>query len=129
MARTMAPSTSTSPRMVTSPEVKQIVQHIDVGGHAGDEPADGIAVEKGNVQPLQMLHQLPAEVEHGNLAGVLHEVRLGEFGDEHAQKGKHIEGRDLCEARPWFGGKIRLERSGLAGGVGNQVFVDCEFSK
>ena len=63
---------------------KQVVEHVDVGSHAGDQAADRVAVVEAQVQPLEMRHQLAAEVEHGELADVLHEVDLAELEQERA---------------------------------------------
>jgi len=71
-------SVSTSPKIVTRPESEQFVQDVNIGRHPCDQPPDRIAVEECDIQPLQMGHQLAAQVEHGALAGVLHDVGLAE---------------------------------------------------
>ena len=65
---------------------EEVVQHVHVGGDARHQAAHGVAVVERQVQPLQVLHELLAQVEHGELAGVLHEVGLGELGEEGADE-------------------------------------------
>ena len=64
------------------PGGKEIVQHVHVAGHAGHQAAHRIAVVEGQVEILQVLHELAAQIEHGELAGVLHQVHLRELTDE-----------------------------------------------
>ena len=82
---------------------EQFVEHVDVGGDARHQPADRIAVEECDVQPLQVRHQLAAQVEHGALAGVLHDVRLAERREKTADEHTQVEQRDLREAGPAVG--------------------------
>ena len=55
---------------------KHLVQGIDVGGDAGDEFADRIAVKEGGRHALQVAEDLAAHIEHDLLAGPLHQVGL-----------------------------------------------------
>ncbi len=55
---------------------EHLVEGVDVGGEAGDEAADGVAVEEGDVHALQVAEDLAAQIEHDLLAGPLHEVGL-----------------------------------------------------
>ncbi len=55
---------------------EHLVERVDVGGDAGDEAADGVAVEEGDVHALDVAEDLAAEIEHDLLAGPLHEVGL-----------------------------------------------------
>ena len=70
----------------------EFVQSVHVGGDARDQAADGIAIVKRNVEALEVLHQLPAQVEHGELAGTLHQVGFGEFAQESDHDGREIQG-------------------------------------
>ena len=82
---------------------KQVVEHIDIGGHAGHQAAYGVAVVEGQVEALQMFHQLLAQVEHGQLTGPLHQAHLGELGDESPGQHCQVEQRDAGEAAPGVG--------------------------
>ena len=61
------------------PGSEQVVQHVHVRCHASHQAPDGISVEKCNIERLQVRHQLPAQIEHGLLAGPLHQVGLAEI--------------------------------------------------
>ena len=61
---------------------EHLVDGVDVRGDAGDEPADGVAVEEADVLVLDVAEDLPAEIEHDLLAGPLHEVGLDELEAE-----------------------------------------------
>ncbi len=95
---------------------EQVVEHVDIGGDAGDQAAHRVVVVEGQVETLQVLHELLAQVEHGELAGVLHQVRLREFGDEDAGQHGEVEQRDARQAVPGVGGKPGVEKRGGASG-------------
>ncbi len=78
----------------------QFVQRIDVGGDAGDQAAHRIAVVIGDVERLQVLHQFAPQIEHGELAGALHQIRFDELADEADQQRGEIERGNLREAGP-----------------------------
>ena len=90
---------------------EHFVQGVNVGGDARDQAADGILVEEGNVQPLQMAENLAAEIEHHFLAGPLHEVGLQELEQETEDQQADIDGRDLRDA----GDRTRAEPTPYAG--------------
>ena len=94
---------------------EQVVQHVHVGGDARDQAPHGVAVEKGHVQFLQVRHQLPAQVEHGALPGVLHQVDLRELEDEGAQQYPEVEQGNGGEPAPGVGREEPVEhRAGVA---------------
>ena len=66
----MAASVKTSPNTVTSPGGEQLVQGLDVGGDPGHQPADRVAVEVRDAEPLEMAEDLHAEIVHHPLADV-----------------------------------------------------------
>ena len=72
---------------------EHLVEGVDVGGDAGDEAADGIAVEEGGGHALQVAEDLRAHVEHDLLAGPLHEVGLEEFEEEGEEERGRGRGR------------------------------------
>ena len=88
---------------------EQFVQDVDIGGDARDQPADGIAVVIGNVQALEMRHQIAPQVEHGALAGVLHEVRLAELEHEAHHNAAKVDQRQLGDADPGIRRKEAVE--------------------
>ena len=53
-------SVKTSPKIETTPAVNMSLMHVDVGGHARHQPADRVAVEEPQVEPLQVPVDLPA---------------------------------------------------------------------
>ena len=125
MMATMKLSTSTSPRIVTRPGGEQVVEHVDVGGDARHQAADRIAVVEGDVEPLQVRHQLAAQIEHGELAGVLHQVRLRELAEEGADQHAQVEQTDAGQAVPGIGRQIAgRESAGICPGLGCKIAVD-----
>ena len=58
------------------PGGEELVDGVDVGRHAGHEPTHRVAVEVGDVQPLQVAEDLAAHVLHDPLPGHLHEAGL-----------------------------------------------------
>ncbi len=77
---------------------EHFVQRVHVGGNARHQPADGVLVEEGDVQPLQMAEDLPAQVEHHFLPGPLHEVGLQELEQKAEDQQSDINRRDLRDA-------------------------------
>src|SRR5260370_39235021 len=65
---------------------EEIVEGIDVRGHARDQPADGIAVEITHRQTLQAAEYFAAHVVHGLRADALHDANLDELGEEIARQ-------------------------------------------
>ena len=55
---------------------KQLIQSIDIRGGAGHEPSNGILVEKGYIQFLQVPEDLHAQIAHDFLAHQIDEQRL-----------------------------------------------------
>ncbi len=96
---------------------EQVVEHVDIGGDAGDETAHRVAVVECEIEGLQVFHQLLAQIEHGKLAGVLHDIGLREFGDEVAGQHAKVEQRDARQAIRRARGEPGVEESGLAGGL------------
>ena len=103
---------------------EEVVEHVDVGGHAGYQAAHGIAVVEGEVEPLQMFHELLAQVEHGELAGLLHQVGLGELGDKRCHQDGDVEQGDARESGPGVGGQPGIDRRVERAGLGANVLVD-----
>ena len=79
---------------------EQIVQHVHIRRDARDQPAHRILIEIGDVQRLQMRHQLPPQIEHGPLAGPLHQVRLAEVEEKPENDSPDKAGAQLRQARP-----------------------------
>ena len=103
---------------------EEVVEHVDVGGHARYQAADGIAIVEGEVEALQVLHELLAEVEHGELPGPLHEHGLGELGDEGGEQHAGIEECDARQAAPGVGGQPGVDGGGEGMRAGTDVLVD-----
>ncbi len=68
---------------------EQIIEHVGVAGYTGDQAADRVAIVKCQVELLKALHHFAPEIEHGALAGVLHDVGLGELA--HETGGEHTK--------------------------------------
>ncbi len=81
---------------------EEVVEHVHIGGYARHQPAHRVAIVKREVEPLQVLHQLLAQVEHGKLTGVLHDVGLGELRDEVACQHRQ-EDQGQCAPSPAIG--------------------------
>jgi hypothetical protein len=103
---------------------EQLVEYIDIGGHARHHAAHGVAIVVGDVELLETAHELPAEIEHRFLPGPLHEPALCEVAEQAADDREQIEYRDLHQAGERVGGEpVTEERVGEAA-IGNQVPVD-----
>ena len=97
---------------------KEIVQGVHVGGDAGDEAADRIAVEIAHGQALDVRENFAAHVVHDLLADALHDADLGvlreKIGDEDDEKDQ----ADPLDAAPRLAfGNEMFER-------GSEVAVD-----
>ena len=90
---------------------EHLVERVDVGGDAGDEFADGVAVEEGGGHALQMAEDLAAQIEHDLLPGPLHHVGLQEFEDVGDEQRAEVEEADLRDA----GHGMRAEMAGEPG--------------
>ncbi len=77
---------------------EHFIQGVDVGGDARDQAANGVLVEEGYVQALQMAEDLAAKVEHHLLASPLHEIGLQEFEQETENEQSDVNGSDLRDA-------------------------------
>ena len=77
---------------------EHLVESIDVGGDAGDEFADGVAIEEGRMHGLDMAEDLAAEIEHDFLSGPLHEVGLDEFEAVGEEEGAEVDGAQFGDA-------------------------------
>ena len=78
---------------------EHVVQCIHVGGDAGDQTSHRVAVVVREIERLQMRHQIAAQIEHGPLAGLLHEPGLAEVGEERAYEREEEQSCDLAETR------------------------------
>ena len=76
-----------------------------------------------------MRHELLAQIEHGELAGVLHQVDLREFEDEGAHQDSQKHQADGGQAVPGRDRQVRIERCRDARGIGRQVTVYGDFGQ
>ena len=107
---------------------EHLVQGIDVGGDAGDEATDRIAIEKGDVHPLEMAEDLRPEIEHDLLAGPLHEVGLDELEQKGENEGAEVESGDLRDARDGNGRQM-ARKPGVPSGRGSKVGVNGDLDQ
>ena len=111
----------------------QFIQGVDVGGDASDHAAHRIAVVVGNVEALQVLHQFAAQIEHGELAGTLHQIGFRELAQESDHNRGEIERRDLRESGPDVGGEPVVQPTVEQRDLGmlgvDQVTVDGQFGE
>ena len=70
---------------------EQLVEHVDVAGHARHQPADGVAVVEPQVQPLQVRVQLHPQVVHDALARQLHHPGLHVLEREGAREHREVD--------------------------------------
>ena len=103
---------------------EQVVEHVYVRGDARHQPAHRVAVVESQIQPLQMLHELLAQVEHGKLAGVLHQIGLSEFANERPRQPGQVQQPDPRQAGVGVGGKKSVERGAQTRRVGPQIGVN-----
>ena len=92
---------------------EHLVQRVDIAGEPGDQPADRIAVEEGDVHALNVAEDLAAHVEHDLLTRPLHQVGLDEL--EHVAQAERAEVESAAIwVMPAHG--IRTELAGKPGG-------------
>ena len=102
---------------------EHFVQRIHVVSDAGDQAPDGIAVEKSDLQALQVAENLHAQVVHHPLPGHQHGVGLAVGGHEpHHQKQAEDKG-ELLQAGRRVGREVLCEPGKLAGGIGSGLNV------
>ena len=87
---------------------EELVQHVDVGGHAGHQPAHGVAIVELQVQPLQMTNHLHPHVEHDSLAENLQRPGLEVLERKRACQCQQEHGRDQPQARQIPGRDIAI---------------------
>jgi hypothetical protein len=78
---------------------EQLVEHVHVVRDARHQPADRIAVEVGERQPLQVAEQPHAQVEHDVLADALHDLVLEIAEAEAHQQHRQVHDRHVVEER------------------------------
>jgi hypothetical protein len=79
---------------------EEIVESVDVGGDAGDQPADGVAVVVGHRQALQVREDSGAHVVHGLLADALHDANLDVLGEKIENQDQQVDDADDSDAAP-----------------------------
>ena len=102
---------------------EHFVEGVHVRGEPGHQPAHRVAVEEAGVQPLQVLEDLHAQVEHHLQPGQLHAVGLQEIDGEGGQQGEQVQRRNLRQPCGRVGAQPGIEEGGLAR-RGRQVAVD-----
>ncbi len=107
---------------------EHFVERVDVGGDAGNETTDGIAIEKGDVHALEVAEDFGAEIEHDLLAGPLHEVGLDEFEQKAEDEGTEVEAGEFRDAGHGDGAEVAGEPGVLAGG-GGEIGIDGDLDE
>src|SRR5438477_12746464 len=97
---------------------EKIVEGVDVRGYAGDQPADGVAVEVAHRQTLHVAEYFAAHVVHGLLADALHDANLDVLREEVERQHGQKEQAEPDNARP-----CRSFRDGVLQ-RGNKVAID-----
>src|SRR4029077_12706126 len=77
---------------------EEIVEGVDVGGDAGDQPADGVAVVVGHRQALQVRENSGAHVVHGLLADALHDANLDVLSEKIENQNQQVDDADDSDA-------------------------------
>ena len=72
---------------------EHVVDGVDIGGEARDQPAHGMGVKEADVHALHVAEDVAAQIEHDLLAGPLHQVGLDELKEIGAQQRAQINGR------------------------------------
>jgi hypothetical protein len=101
------------PEDFEDPGGEHLIKGVHVGGETGDEAADGVAIEEGNVHALQMAKDLGAHVVHDLLPGPLHEIGLRELKDVGEAESADVDEGDLGDT----GGGRCTEMAAEPGGV------------
>ncbi len=102
---------------------EKIVEGVDVGGNAGDQAADRVAVEVRHGQTLNVAEDRGAHVVHGLLADALHDADLDVLGEEVEDEDAEENDADDQNTAPCLG---------LVDGVmhsGNEIFVDRDLEQ
>src|SRR5439155_25367772 len=88
---------------------KEIIECVYIGGDASKQPSHRIAIVERQIEPLQMFHDLAAQIEHGVLAGVLHKIRLRELAEECPHDHSQVKQSNEGDAVPRVRRKIWVE--------------------
>ncbi len=108
---------------------EHLVDGVDVGGDAGDEAADGVAVEEGGLHALDVGKDFAAHVEHDFLAGPLHEVGLEELEQVGEGQGGEVEKGALRDAAGGGSAELAGEPGELVEGNSRHVAVDGDLDQ
>jgi hypothetical protein len=76
---------------------EHLVEHVDVVGHAGEQPAHRVAIEERDRQALEMTEQRHAQVHHDALPNALHDLGLQVSESEADQQHRQVEQRHAVE--------------------------------
>ncbi len=76
---------------------EQVVDDVDVGGHARHQPSHGVPIVVAHVEPLEVLVQRHAQIEHDLLPGQLHDPGLDVLGAEGADENHGVRERQPAE--------------------------------
>ena len=77
---------------------EQVVEHIDIRCHPGNDPSDRSTVEVGEIETLDMTEDLDAQVEHDLLTRPVGHIGLRKRNDELDDQHTQVEHCDLREA-------------------------------
>ncbi len=92
------------------PGGEQLIEGVDVGSEPRDQTAHRVAIVEGDIQPLQMPHQLAAQIEHGLLSDPLHQVLLAEVAEHGADQRREVKEGDLDQPFPGVACEIRIDQ-------------------
>ncbi len=97
---------------------EEIVQHIDVRGHACHQTADWVAVVVPDVEPLQMAVDGHPQVEHDALPRHLEDPGLAVLGGECHDQDAEVQRRQSLEPRELTAGDVLVDRDFEQVGLG-----------
>ena len=76
---------------------EELVQRVDVGRNASDEPPHRVSIEKAWMELLQMAEDLPSHVVHDSLTRHVHDVDLAVGDDKLEHQGQNVYSRERVE--------------------------------
>ena len=101
---------NTSRKTEITPDANRSFSASTSVGHAGHQSADGIAVVEAEIEPLQMVVDLHAQIEHDPLPHHLHRVGLHVLQRERADQHDEKRERDPVEAVQVAGDDVVVDR-------------------
>ena len=108
---------------------EHLVDRVNVGSQARNEPADRMRIEEPHMQPLHMAEDVAAQVEHDLLPDPLHEVDLDKLERVRQAERREVEPCKLRDALPGVGRETAREPRSCDAGFAAHVTIDANLDE